>query len=96
MRSLCDMCGVRDDSDSTINYIDSLLYSQEKKCIWMDAAVAMMNRCVYVCSNQLGAGANATCSLLWLSSGCCTVVRPIIYGGVRSDVIQRPVCVNHA
>jgi hypothetical protein len=42
------MCGVRKDSDSTINYIAGFVYSQEKKCKWMEAAVAVMIRCIYM------------------------------------------------
>jgi len=68
----------------------------------MDGGCCYYGDQIYLCLNQqivfpemLCVGVNATYSLLWLTSGCNTVVAPVNYGGVRSDVIQRPVCINH-
>jgi len=69
----------------------------------MDGGCCCYGDQIYLCLNQrnvfpeiLYLGVNATCSLLFLTSGCNTVVGLINHGVVRNEVIQRPVCINHA
>ena len=68
----------------------------------MDGGCCCYGDHIYLSLNQrnvfpemLCVSVNATCSLLWLTSGCKTAVGPTNYGGVRSEVIQRPVYINH-